>query len=139
MISPQITKAVESIRQDREHGARELALEALKTLRASASSTPPLELRRAAQALALARPMMAAIANAMATAWVALSERVNSLEPLDEIIQRLEESPRRMAEASRELLPAGTLMTYSYSSTVIEVLGRSRPHRAILERGPTPQ
>ena len=135
-MSEEIVEAVERIRQDREHGARELALEALRALRArAAAATPPQELRQAARALALARPMMAAIANALAAAWTAIADRGDSLGPLDELIQRLEESPRRMAAAGRGLLPAGTAMTYSYSSTVIEVLGESRPQRAIVSEG----
>jgi len=131
VVAPEIAKAVAAIQQDREHGARELALEALRAL-GSATSASPQELRQAARSLALARPMMAAVANAVAAAWVAIREKGNSLEPLAELIRRLEETPRRMAEAGRGLLPTGTLMTYSYSSTVIEVLGQIRPYRAIV-------
>jgi translation initiation factor eIF-2B subunit delta len=132
MVAPEIAKAVEAIRQDRVYGARELALTALRALWATAPSASPQELRQAAQALALARPMMAAVANALAAAWAAIAERGHSPAPLQELMQRLEESPRRMAEAGRDLLPRGTVMTYSYSSTVIEVLGQVRPYRAIV-------
>jgi translation initiation factor eIF-2B subunit delta len=76
--------------------------------------------------------MMAAIANALAAAWNAVAQSAGSLEPLDAIIQRLEEAPRLMAEAGRGLLPTGTAITYSYSSTVIAVFAKARPQRAIV-------
>ena len=128
----EIAEAVERIRGDLEHGARELALEAVRALRTIADGCQGEALRQAARELALARPMMAAVTNALAAAWAAVVEAGGSLQPLDEIIQRLEEAPRHMTEAGRGLLPEGTVMTYSYSSTVIEVLGQARPQRTII-------
>ncbi len=131
-MQAEIAQAVERIRRDREHGARELALEALRALRVAAQNCQGEALRQAARQLALARPMMAAIANALAAAWAGILEGDGPQEPIERIIQRLEEAPQRMAQAGRGLLPGGTAMTYSYSSTVIEVLGQDPPQRAII-------
>ncbi len=65
----EITAAVKHIREDREHGARQLALEALRALAEVAPDADSGELRDCARALVLARPMMWVIYNAMALAW----------------------------------------------------------------------
>src|SRR3972149_6479250 len=69
VLRQEITSAVKRIREDREHGARQLALEALRALAEVAPGAKGEELREYARALVLARPMMAAIENAMALAW----------------------------------------------------------------------
>ena len=109
-----------------------MALEALCALHSIAGKADSQEMAAAARDLALARPMMAAIGNALAAAWVATIEAKGSPALVEEIIQRLEESPRRMADEGKDLLPRGTVMTYSYSSTVIGVLARVKPQRAII-------
>ena len=65
----EIKAAVAEIRADRDKGARQLALTALEALRGVANDMPGEELRDSCRTLALARPMMAAIENAVAAAW----------------------------------------------------------------------
>ena len=125
--------AVELIKSDRESGARELALVALRALAGIAVRGNLEQTKAAAQELALARPMMAVIGNALAAGWADCKEANGDCSPLEELIHRLEESPRRMA--ALQVIPQGTIMTYSYSSTVLGVLAKLRPTRVIISEG----
>jgi translation initiation factor 2B subunit (eIF-2B alpha/beta/delta family) len=76
--------------------------------------------------------MMAAIENALALAW---SRYLNGSDPrtaVNEAIETIEVAPEGIALAGRTVVPTDTVMTYSYSSTVIELLSRLRPRRAIV-------
>ena len=128
----EIARAAEGIREDRGRGARELALEALAALAAIAPTANEDELRAAAQALAQARPSMAAIENAVAQAWQRYRESGNGPEAVRATIQELERSAGRLVEAARNALPTGTIITLSYSSTVLEALRRLQPARVIV-------
>lgn len=131
----EISAAVQEIREDRERGARQLALAALQALAAVAPTCATEELREAARALALARPLMAPSANAMAWAWSRLLETGDAPRSIREVMEAIEMAPEGLAAAARGTLPTGTLMTYSYSSTVVEVLGRLKPRRVIISEG----
>lgn len=131
----EISAAVQEIREDRERGARQLALAALQALASVAPTCATEELREAARALALARPLMAAIANAVAWAWSRLLETGDAPRAIGEVMAVVEMALEGLATAARGILPTGTLMTYSYSSTVVEVLGRVEPGRLIISEG----
>lgn len=128
----EITAAARLIREDREHGARQLALEALRALAEVAPGASGEELREWAHALVLARPMMAAIENALALAWQRYDASGDPAQGLAEAIERIEAAADGMAATARGVIPRDTLITLTYSSTVIEVLGRLRPRRVIV-------
>lgn len=128
----EINAAVKRIREDREHGARQLALEALRALAEVAQGADSGELRDCARALVLARPMMAVIENAMALAWERCQATGDPVKGAAEAIERLETAPDGMAASARGVIPRDTLITLTYSSAVIEVLNRLRPRRVIV-------
>jgi translation initiation factor eIF-2B subunit delta len=128
----EIAAAVKRIREDREHGARQLALEALRALAPVVRDSDEAELRDCARALVLARPMMAAIENAMALAWERCKAAGSPASGVAEAIERLESAADGMAAAARGVIPRDTLITLTYSSAVVEVLGRLRPRRVIV-------
>jgi translation initiation factor eIF-2B subunit delta len=128
----EIKSAVSDIRNDRDKGARQLALTALDALRNVADGMPGEELRECARTLALARPMMAAIENAVAWAWSRYLETGDATTAVAEAIEVVETAPEGMAAAARGVLPTQTLMTYSYSSSVAELLSRLKPRRVIV-------
>jgi len=131
-VRQEIISAVKSIREDREHGARQLALEALRALAEVAPGASGEELRECARALVLARPMMAAIENAMALAWERYQAAGDAGQAVADAIERLEAAADGMAATARGVVPRDTLITLTYSSAVIEVLGRLRPRRVIV-------
>jgi len=128
----EITAAVKRIREDRESGARQLALEALRALAEVAPDGDAADLREAARALVLARPMMAAIENAMALAWGRCQATGEPSLGVQEAIERLEAAADAMTAAARGVVPRDTIITLTYSSTLVEVLGRLRPRRVII-------
>ena len=128
----EIAATVKRIREDREHGARQLALEALRALAEVAPDADSGELRDCARALVLARPMMAAIENAMALAWERCQATGDPVKGTAEAIERLETAPDGMTASARGVIPRDTLITLTYSSAVIEVLNRLRPRRVIV-------
>lgn len=133
-MKPEIRAAIKEIRSDRERGARQLALAAVEAL-ASVADDDRETFKESARALALARPMMAAIQNAVALAW---HNCANGAEPhvaVQDAIDAIEQAPEGMTLAARSVIPNDTVMTYSYSSTVIEVLSRIKPRRAIVSEG----
>lgn len=134
----EIKAAVAEIRADRDRGARQLALAALEALRGVAAGMPGEEFRDSCRTLALARPMMAAIGNAAAAAWSRYLETGDGPAAVSDTIESISTAPEGMALAARKVIPAGTVMSYSYSSTVIELLTRVKPRRVIIsEARPT--
>ncbi len=128
----EIIAAVKRIREDREHGARQLALEALRALAEVAPGADSEELRDCARSLVLARPMMAVIENAMALAWERCQATGDPVKGAAEAIERLESAPDGMAASARGVIPRDTLITLTYSSAVIDVLNRLRPRHVIV-------
>ena len=128
----QILASVKRIREDREHGARQLALQALRALAEVAPEASGEELRECARALVLARPMMAAIENAMALAWERYLASEDPVQAVADAIERLEAAADGMAATARGVIPRDTVMTLTYSSAVVEALGRLRPRRVIV-------
>lgn len=131
-MKPEIWAAVKEIRSDRERGARQLALATLEALRSVAPDCTGEEFRDCARALALARPMMAATQNAVAWAWSRYLDTGDALGAVEDVIEAIQTAPDGMAASARRVVPTGTIMTYSYSSSVIELLGRLKPQRVIV-------
>lgn len=131
-MKPEIKEAVKEIRSDHKRGARQLALATLEALRAVAPECSGEEFREAARALALARPMMAATQNAVARAWSRYLDTADAPQAVDDVIELIQTAPDGMAASARRVVPTDTLMTYSYSSSVIELLGRLKPRRVIV-------
>ncbi|MFQ5472873.1 MAG: hypothetical protein ACE5FA_08335, partial [Dehalococcoidia bacterium] len=127
-----IRAAVKEIRTDRDRGARELALAALRALHTVAADTSEKEFRESARALALARPMMAAIQNSLALAWSRHLTDSDRSKAVHEAIETIEAAPEAIAIVGRSVIPADTVMTYSYSSTVVDLLSRIGSRRAII-------
>ena len=133
-MKPQIRTAIKEIRSDRERGARQLALAALEAL-ASVTDGDAGEFKQSARELALARPMMAAIQNAVALAWHHCANGSSPAVAVQDAIDSIEQAPEGMMIAARSEIRADTVMTYSYSSTAIEILSRLKPRRAIISEG----
>jgi ribose 1,5-bisphosphate isomerase len=130
-VKAQIRSAVKELRADKERGARQLALAALEAL-ASVAGDGRDEFRESARALALAKPMMAAIQNAVALSWSNCEAGAKPADAVNDAIDAIEVAPEGMAIAARKVLPGDTVMTYSYSSTVSQLLSRLKPRRAII-------
>ena len=133
-MRPEIRAAIKDIQANHESGARQLALTALHALRSvyASGECDGEELRAICRQLALARPMNAAIQNAVASAWGRFLETNDCLRAVDETVEEIETGPEEMALAARKVIPTGTIMTHSWSSTVIELLSRVKPRRVIV-------
>ncbi len=134
LVPPSVEAAAETIASDRSRGARQLAAAALEAL-AAVAPAPPVRLRAAACYLARARPGIPAIALAVAHAY---SRALGSSDPsssLREAAGRLEGTAREAALQAASVLPAGTVLTYSRSSTVLLALLARRPARVLLSEG----
>ena len=131
-MRPEIRAAIKDIQANRNSGARQLALSALKALRVFETDCSGEELRATCRQLALARPMNAAIENAVAAAWSRYLETNDCLRAVDETIETIEQGPEELALAARKVVPSGTVMTHSWSSTVIELLSSTKPRRVIV-------
>ncbi len=152
----EVRALVRGIREDRRHGAAELAERALLALRLVAESSPAAgaeallaELKEAGRALAGARPTMVAIAAAVRRFLQAVAVRAGEVPPAE--LRRLavacaEETTRRLHTAAEKiavhaggLLPPGAVvMAHSYSSTVLAALrylhGRGKVGRVVVTR-----
>jgi len=131
-MRPEIRTAIKDIQANRNSGARQLALAALRALRVFEADCNGEELRATCRQLALARPMNAAIENAVAKAWSRYLETNDCLRAVEETIEAIELGPEEMALAARKVVPNGTIMTHSWSSTVIELMSRVKPRRVIV-------
>jgi ribose 1,5-bisphosphate isomerase len=131
-MRPEIRSAVKEIRADRDRGARQLALTALRALASVAQECTGEELRDSCRALAMARPMMAALENAMAWAWSRYLDTADPAGAVQDAIEAIESAPDGMALAARKVIPPHTLMTYGFSSSVVELLTRLKPRRVIV-------
>jgi translation initiation factor 2B subunit (eIF-2B alpha/beta/delta family) len=140
-----IATAIQVIREDKEHGASWLARAAARVLVRAGEQykdASPAEwdtvMRRTAQALAAARPSMAAVANVAARIWSAGQTRASSIarEALLAEAARLAEPDERAQRAMVELAAQrlhGTVYTLSRSGTLEQVL-RELGRGHIIER-----
>lgn len=139
-ISPEITRSIKNIRNDKVHGASQLARQAVKVLkraaqRSQAESARQLlqEQREIRERLMSARPAMAPVYNIIFRLLRAISEKSAEMElaairqltivKADEAVNGSLQALKRIARYGSELIANNDrIMTHSYSSTVIETL-----------------
>ena len=139
-ISPEIVSLVDEIRNDKVHGASQLARQAVKVLkvaaeRSQAASVAQLlgELREVGERLMSARPAMAMIFNISSRFLDAVSgvspdaalDEAKSLAmaKADELAKASLQATAKIASYGSGLIADGDrIMTHSYSSTVMAVL-----------------
>jgi translation initiation factor 2B subunit (eIF-2B alpha/beta/delta family) len=137
-LRTEIRTAIKEIQADRESGARQHALAALRALESISVDCSGEELRDECRRLALARPTDAAIENAIAAAWSRYLETGNGPTAVRDTIEAIETAPEELSLAAQKVLPSGTLMTLSYSTSVVDLLSRVHPRRVIVsETRPT--
>jgi translation initiation factor 2B subunit (eIF-2B alpha/beta/delta family) len=68
----------------------------------------------------------------VAWAWSRFLDTGNAAEAVDDVIELIQTATDGMAASARRVVPTDTLVTYSYSSSVIELLGRLKPRRVIV-------
>lgn len=133
-----VAEALERLRLDRSHGAGWLAREAVRGMAQvveshPADTTPDLlsYLRPTARAFALARPSMAPLANIVAFVLdrVLAQADVASAANIRRMVRSAVEEAARLSEAASDAAAAqarqhlaGTVLTHSYSSTVVAAL-----------------
>jgi len=139
-VSAEVSRLVNEIRDDRSHGAIELARQALVVLKTAAKRSLAADVDRflheqrgVVQALALSRPSMAPVGNAASRLLEAVEEQagqcdVKSLREFtaakaDETITDSLSAVAKIARNVLELIADGAVvMTHSYSSTVVAAL-----------------
>ena len=139
-ISPEIVSLIDEIKNDKVHGASQLARQAVNVLKVSAERSQAAsvaqfleELMEVGQKLMSARPAMAPIFNIVSRFLDAVSgvspeitlEEVKSLAlaQADDLTEASLQATARIASYGSGLIADGDrIMTHSYSSTVIAVL-----------------
>ena len=142
-----LASAVEALRADRRSGASALTRQLAQALARWAGEAPAADrqeflarLRAAARWLAEARPSMLALANVAgllveAAADAPQGAAVSTLrrrvqEAARQVIKGWELASERIAAHARSLLPA-TVLTHSYSASVMAALRARRPERVV--------
>lgn len=131
-MKPEVRTAIKEIQANRDAGSRQLAATALEALRSIGPDRAGEELRETCRALALARPMNAAVENAVASAWARFLETNDCGRAVEETLEDLQAAPEQILLAAQKVLPSGTVMTHSWSSSVIDLLSRMKPRRVIV-------
>ena len=129
-------RRIAEIAEDRSSGAAELAIRALQVLisRAEAGDGPE-QLLRLCDMVARAKPCMAPLLYVAHVAATGLERDPTGLaELLQEELEALALAPQRIAMTLEGFVPSRgttTVLTYSYSSTVLEVLLRLGQRRRL--------
>ncbi len=139
-ISPEIVSLIDEIRNDKTHGASQLARQAVSVLRAAAERSQARsidefyqEQKEVGQRLMSARPAMAPVFNIVARLLDAISGKVVEMDldsvrdlvisKADEIVSDSLQAIAQIAHYGSELIADGDkIMTHSYSSTVVAML-----------------
>lgn len=125
MVDDVLMQAGRALREDRVHGAMELAMRASEFAVALATERPDLAIGVFARALGTARPSMAAIANAVALTVAPVASGSVEWSRLPEHSERLreqwQEDGARLIAQSMLHIPED-LFTYSHSSSTRNVL-----------------
>jgi len=139
-ISREIISLIDEIRNDKIHGASELARQAVNVLKIAAEQSQAdtteqflQEQREIGERLMSARPAMAPVFNSVAHLLDTISEKSAEIEldlvkhftisKADEVVSNSLQAIAQIAEYGSELIADGDkIMTHSYSSTVMEVL-----------------
>ena len=149
-ITPEIINLIDEIKNDKTHGASQLARQAASVLkvaaeRSQAKSTDEfwLEQKEIGQRLMSARPAMAPVFNIVARLVDAISGKVVEMEldsvrhfaisKADEVVGDSLQAIAQIAQYGSELITDGDkIMTHSYSSTVVAMLKAAfTKHRSI--------
>ncbi len=140
-----ILAAIQAIRDDREHGASWLARAAARTLQQAGELRDDVPLamwetvmRSTAQALAMSRPSMAAVANAAARIWSAgqtgsAVERQQAMLAMATRLATQDDQTKRQLLTYAEKVFAGDVYTMSRSGSVEDIL-RELGRRHIIRR-----
>ena len=139
-ISPEISSLIDEIRNDKTHGASQLARQAVEVLKEAAERSQAksvdrflVELREVVDELMSARPVMAPIHNIVSRLLKTISEKSAGREltairrltliEADEAINGSLQAVNRIASYASDLIADNDIiMTHSYSSTVMEAL-----------------
>jgi len=139
-ISPEILSLIDEVRNDKIHGASQLARQAVEVLKITAERSQAgsldefqLEQREVGERLMSARPAMAPVFNIIVRLLKAISEksvemdlpsiRRFAISRADEVIEESLQTIAQIARYGSELIAEGDrIMTHSYSSTVVAVL-----------------
>ncbi|HEY31577.1 MAG TPA: translation initiation factor eIF-2B [Dehalococcoidia bacterium] len=145
-ITPDVMRLIDEIRDDRTHGAGELARRAASVFKAAAGGSQAddapqflSEMSEVGQELMSARPSMAPIRNTVSRLLALISERaiardVGSLHQftivrVDEIISESLQAAAQIILHAQEVIADGDrIMTHSYSSTVVALLKEASSH-----------
>ncbi len=143
-ISPEISSLIDEIRNDKIHGASQLARQAVQVLRITAERSQAesvdrflIELGEVGEGLMSARPAMAPVYNITRHLLRAVSEKSSGMElaairqltviKADEAIGDSQRAVARIAQHGSGLInDSDRVMTHSYSSTVMEMLKVAR-------------
>lgn len=139
-ISPEIISLIDEIRNDKIHGASQLARQAVNVLKLAAERSQAdsaeeflLEQKEIGNKLMSARPAMAPLFNIIARLLDAISGKAAEVEldsvrhfaisKVDEVVNGSLQAVAQIAQFGSELIADGDkIMTHSYSSTVMAVL-----------------
>jgi len=139
-LSPEIISLIAEIRNDKTHGASQLARQAVNVLKIAAEHSRAdsveqflLEQKEVGERLMSVRPAMAPIFNMVTRFLSAVSEKATqmgldsvkrfTISEADEVIRDSLQAVAQIAKHGAELIADGDkIMTHSYSSTVVEVL-----------------
>jgi len=142
-INLKINSLIEEIRNDRTHGASQLARQAIIVLKVAAESSQAesisqflLEQREVGQQLMQARPAMAPIYNTVNTLLNAINKKETSMElgklrqytvaRADRINKDLLQATAQITQHGASIISSGDrIMTHSYSSTVVATLKKA--------------
>ena len=138
-INPAIEDLIQEVREDKTHGASQLANQSLEVLRVAAMATRArtvgefqAELDEISRALMVVRPSMAPVYNSVSR----LIETVNAnrsgdfttirnetIREVDRLVQASARAAARIAElAAGQIVEGDVIITHSYSSTVTRAL-----------------
>jgi len=149
-IAPEIISLIDEIRDDKTHGASQLARQAVGVLKTAAERSQAknakeflIEQKEVGGRLMSARPAMAPVFNivnrllsivlAKATGMDLNSIRRLTIDEADEVIKESSQAVAQIAKYGSELIAGGDIiLTHSYSSTVVATLkGAFTKHRNI--------
>ena len=139
-ISPEIISLIDEIKNDKTHGASQLARQAANVLKVAAERSQAssvneflLEQKGIGERLLSAHPAMAPVFNIVSRLVEAVSEKATemsldsirqlTISEADELVNGSLQAVAQVAEYGGELITDGDrIMTHSYSSTVVAVL-----------------
>ena len=147
-----INEAARKIRLDKKHGATQLAKEAIKTLKLIIKKDEEKDLNnflitisKAGLKLADARPSMAPLTNLISKIVYLINENSRNLSlkelkefailKIDEEISKSETAINKIAELTSKVIKEKTVVTHSFSSTIIETVKKSFVKKVIVSEG----